>query len=79
MEVTFNPNDSKIITDKSELLGCFPTLNPNSSNFLNSLYFSFCNEIRGTAYTTFPPCNNTFRAAKTPNMVLPLAVGIDMM
>ena len=42
-------NDSKTITDKSEDDGCFPTLIPNSSNFLNSLTFSFWIERRGAA------------------------------
>ena len=34
-------NDSKTITDKSELEGCLPTLIPCSSNALNSFTFSF--------------------------------------
>ena len=34
-------NDSKTITDKSELDGCLPTLIPCSSKALNSFTFSF--------------------------------------
>ena len=34
-------NDSKTMTDKSALEGCFPTVMPCSSNALNSFTFSF--------------------------------------
>ena len=42
-------NDSKTITDKSELDGCLPTLIPCSSNALNSWTFSFCIDKSGAA------------------------------
>ena len=69
---------TKTITAISHLDGCLPTLNPNSSNTLNSLYFSFCRDSSGTEYTTLPPCSSTFSAASTPRTVFPLAVGIDI-
>ena len=42
-------NDSKTMTDRSALPGCFPTLIPCSSNALNSFTFSFCIERSGAA------------------------------
>ena len=71
-------NDSKTMTDKSALDGCFPTFIPCSSNALNSFTFSFCIESNGAAYTAFPPSSIVLSAGRTPKTVFPLAVGIQI-